>query len=772
MQRYIRFIIRFRAVVLALIVLITILSVWSVSRGVIATSMYVFLGENPKYERFLQLTREFTNDEVIVVAFEDDQLLSRSTLERLKRVVREIEKIPEVAAVGSILDAKQVRRVEGVLKIESYADKALERPERAGEILSELRSDSLAKGLVISEDGKNSAVLIELTTDEDRTTELYPALIDLIIGIFEQNGFDRSRLHRTGMIAVVAEVIKQTMFNIRRLFPIVCVVLLVTVFIMFRRFWPVAITAAVAFIAVIWTMGIAVAVFKEINILMGMAPIFIMIISFSDVIHMCSSYLLELSRGEEKDRAIEKSASEVGVACFFTSLTTFVGFVSVALIPTPLSRQLGIVLGTGVALALLIAMTLTPIIFSLMKAPKPWRTGATSRVQDLLDSALVFTSRLTRRRPWAIVTFFAALLALSIAGMTRFRFEANFVNRFSEETQIRKDERYFSEHFAGANYLSVFINAREPGGLLDPVVLSKVSAFQDALKEIPEVDKVVSFVDLIKTAHRVLQPDKAEVNPVPEDRSTIGQYLFLFEMADEEGLERMIDAERETMILAVHIEKDGVIATFEVGEKVEAAAESILGDDVRAEIMGLNYLLGQWWDEVKLGQEKGLIFAFLSILVMMVIVLRSIPSGLWSMLPNTIPLLSLAGYLGWFWDEVDTDTVMVFMVAIGIAVDDTIHFLMRYRIELGRTDDVSEAVDRTFHYSGRAIVITSVIIVFGFAPFSLSAYFTTNNMGTLLPACLVVALAADLLLVPALITLGAFRFGRGREKTEHDGGWK
>ena len=133
-----------------------------------------------------------------------------------------------------------------------------------------------------------------------------------------------------------------------------------------------------------------------------------------------------------------------------------------------------------------------------------------------------------------------------------------------------------------------------------------------------------------------------------------------------------------------------------------------------------------------------------------------------------IPLVLLMGYLGWFWDKVDTDAIIAAMVAIGIGVDDTIHFLMRYRRELRAGRDVAAAVEGAFHYSGRAIIITSIILVLGFAPFAVSDYFTTHMMGTLLPGCLAAALATDLFLLPAMIRLGLFRFGtRAQPVTRH-----
>ena len=128
------------------------------------------------------------------------------------------------------------------------------------------------------------------------------------------------------------------------------------------------------------------------------------------------------------------------------------------------------------------------------------------------------------------------------------------------------------------------------------------------------------------------------------------------------------------------------------------------------------------------------------------------------MLPNILPLLLLGGYLGWFWDYVDPDVFMVAIIAIGISVDDTIHFLFRFRFERERTKEISIALDRTFHFSGRAIIITSVILVAGFAPFAMADYFLVKNLGTLLPATLVAAMVTDILLIPAMIKLGAFQF--------------
>ena len=184
----------------------------------------------------------------------------------------------------------------------------------------------------------------------------------------------------------------------------------------------------------------------------------------------------------------------------------------------------------------------------------------------------------------------------------------------------------------------------------------------------------------------------------------------------------------------------------------------MLGGGVEVEANALLSLLGWWLDELIDGQRTGIGVSMLVIAVMMVLGFRSLKVGLISMIPNVLPLLYLGGAVGLAYDGVDSDTLIIAMLAIGIGVDDTIHFLMRLKTEMRRTADVQAALTRTFTFAGRAIVITTLILVAGFAPFALSDYYSIWTMGTMLPGVLIAALVADLLLVPALVKVGAIRF--------------
>jgi predicted RND superfamily exporter protein len=261
------------------------------------------------------------------------------------------------------------------------------------------------------------------------------------------------------------------------------------------------------------------------------------------------------------------------------------------------------------------------------------------------------------------------------------------------------------------------------------------------------------MVDLIGSIDREMNAEG-----VPFSRQLLFQYLELFQMGGGEDLERMVDFERKSTRMAVRLSDNAVRATYAVGRQVHALGEEILEPAAKVEVNGMTYLLGGFLDSIIIGQRNGLLLAFVVIILMMILWLWSLRVGLLSILPNFIPILALAGLVGLRWDTVDSDVIGVAMIAIGIGVDDTIHFLVRLKFESRRTGDTVWALERTFHFTGRAIVITTVILAVGFMPFAMSDYFTINMFGVLIPFTLMMALLADILLVPAMAKLGWLRF--------------
>ena len=745
-----RFVLRHRVAVLIVCGLITAASLAGASRMVIASSIGgLFLGEVPEYAAYLERARSFGNDEAFVVAYEHPDPLDPAALDALEGVVDALQASPDVARVTSLLDAVQVRRDRGSLVIEPYTDIA--RREGGPEARRRLLADPRYAGTVLASDGLAGALLVELTVDPLRPVERGPLLVGSALDELEAAGFARAGLHRAGDPAVIAEVMKESYRSISRLFPLSALALLAIVLLLFGRLAPAGMAMGIGLISVAWTVGFNSVLTRDFSIFAALVPAVVLTVAFSDIVHLWSAYLLELRAGKPKDEAILAVSREVGAACLLTSATTGLGFLSLAAVPTPMSRQLGLVLGFGVCVALLLAVTLVPVALSYMKTPE---LDENDRVHGFVDGLVRRCSDLSTRHARAVLAVFAlALVPLGI-GASRFELEADFAQRFSADHSLRVDQRWFEERFAGASTLEVFVEAKRAGGILDSALFARIAAFQDELTGLDSVDRAVSAVDAVQAAHGAM----TGLTGVPEAPGAVPQHLLLLEVADAERAGAMLDSwldfDRTVMRMQLRTTEHGFLAAGTLGERIAALGQERLGDAATVEVTGLAYLLGWSFNKITEGQRNALLLSFGLIAILMALGLRSLRLGLISMLPNLLPLCALVAYAGFRWDTVDTDIVIVCVMALGIGVDDTIHFLMRYRVESERGDGRDAALQRTFGFAGRGIVMTTVILCFGFGPFALSSYFTIHLLGTALPGVLIVALIADLLLVPAMIEVG------------------
>jgi predicted RND superfamily exporter protein len=750
LERTFRFVLRHRVAVVVLCALITVASLLSASRMVIASSIGgLFLGEVPEYAAYLERAELFGNDEAFVVAYEESAPLSPEALQRLESVVETLEAWPDVASVTSLLDAVDIRREDGGMVVEAYADIA--REVGAAEALRRLAADPRYAGTVLAEDGGAAAILVEFTVDPLRPVERGPILVGDTLDVLVAAGFDREGLHRAGDPAVIAAVMEESYRSVSRLFPLSALALLGIVLLLFGRLAPAAMAMGIGVITVIWTVGFNSLLTREFSIFAALVPAVILTVAFSDIVHLWSAYLIELRAGKPKEEAIIAVSGEVGSACLLTSATTGIGFLSMATIPTPVSRQLGLVLGFGVVVALLLAVTLVPIAMSWMKTPD---FQGNARVHRWLDRVVEGCADLSTRHARSILLVFALLLIPLSVGVSRFNLEADFAKRFSEDHPLNVDQRWFEERFAGASTLEVFVEANEKGGAMNVDFFGRVAALQEEIAALPRVDRVFSVVDVIRAAHGAMTGEFA----VPTGRNSIPQHLLLLEMSapdrTEKMLDRWLDFDRTIMRMQIRTTEHGFLATGKMGLAIEELAQERMGDAATVEVTGLAYLLGSSFNKITEGQRNALILSFVLIALLMSLGLRSLRVGLISMIPNLLPLFVLIAYAGFRWDSTDTDIVIVCVMAIGIGVDDTIHFLMRYRVESARASSRSDALRRTFRFAGRGIVMTTVILSVGFLPFAFSGYFTVQLLGTALPGVLIVALLADLLLVPAMVEVG------------------
>jgi uncharacterized protein len=754
MERYIRFVLRRRVAVLVFCAILTGVLGYALTGAQMETSLgRMFLGEDPRFERYRELAARFGTDEVLAIGIEDPALFEAAGQERLRATVAALESQDAVLKVSSLLDAYYLE--PGLIpQPVSYLDAARDDPSRIPELRERLARDP--SGLLLGRGGEAMAILVELSPKSTGKAEGIPELVSSVLEDCRSR-YPSENVHPAGTPSLVAEMFSELFRAITITTPLVALCLLGTVWLLFGRLWPAGVSLSVAGVAVIWTLGVGVLIEPNQNIMTASVPAVILIISFSDIVHLCSAYLLELGKdpAPSKEEAIVASATEVGRACLFTSVTTFVGFICLAFLPVPVFRILGIVLGLGVGVALLLAVTLVPILFSYLPAPPPLRAGpVTERVQGGLDRLLAGCQSLALSRPWLVNLSFIALSGLAIWGTWGLAIETDFKARLSEDNQARQDSEWFQQTFVTSDAIQVYLKPPSPADLDDPAWLSRLATFRDEAEALEGVERVTSVLDVIEQVDHALPGTKQE--RFPSDPARVAGVMRLLSLS-RERLRPLVDHERGRMRILVHPKGTGMRDIAETGRQVQELGAKHLGSGTEIESSGLLALFGSFLDTVVKAQKEGLLISCFTIALLMVIGLRSLRAGVLSMLPNLLPLGVLTGCLGLLWDRVDSDAFALTYIALGIGVDDTIHFLVRYRIE-SRRHEAREALRRTFSFAGRGIVMTTLILSCGFLPFLLSDYFFMRMLGGLLPLCFLVALAADLLWIPALSRLGWIRF--------------
>ncbi len=756
MARYIKFVLNNRLQVALLLGLVTVFSIYAISQASLGTSFgEQLLGGQPGYSEYLELIDEFGNDEVIIVGVRDPDFLTDQGQKRLRMASDRIESLPFVARVSTVLDAMEISSDGDTLTVSKYSDEVVGRPERIKEAIDSIMKDDFSSGLLLSTDGTKIAIIVELEVDPLRPMEESPRFVEEILLQITESGYGREELHSAGFLVAAAESMREMEFNTTTLFPTVALILLLVVWLLFGRFWPAMLSLFVSIIAVIWMGGFLTLISPKIHALVSISPPVMLVVAFSDVVHLVSAYLTNIGTGGSKEEAISSSSTEVGTACMWTSATTFVGFSSIAFSSDNTSQQLGLALGFGVAAALFVAVTITPILFSIMPRPRALRKGHTARIHARLDRLLDMTRGLGLGHPKKIVFLFGILATFGLAGLAFVDLDADFSKRFDESNSLTIDSKWFAENFSGTNTVELYVSDPEGGTVIRHEILRAVMDLQKDAEGLLSVDSAVSVVDLVKDIHAVM--DRDSVSDLPRNPNLLAQYLLLFESSDEGGLDGLMDFDRKTLRVAVRVNDGGARAIAKAGNDILQLASDRY-PEISVKASGLVFVLGNAFERILGGQIIGLMVTFALITLMMIIGLRSVRTGVLSMIPNLLPVLTIWGVVGFFMGQVDSDVIIVLLIAIGIGVDDTIHFTMRYRIE--NDSGSEEPLRRTFAFSGRAIIMTTIILVFGFLPCSSTGFVTTRMLGTLLPLALIVALLSDLLLVTAMIRLGWMFPGR------------
>jgi predicted RND superfamily exporter protein len=528
-----------------------------------------------------------------------------------------------------------------------------------------------------------------------------------------------------------------------------CALLLLLFFRSWRVMW---ICLGVVAVSVIWSFGAMELLDYRITLLQSVIAPLIIVTGVPNCVFLINAYHYEYMHHRNKVKALQRVISRVGAAAFMTNATTAVGFTTFCLTYSDTLKEFGWVATIGIMVLWALSMLLIPILFSYMPPPKPRHLSHLDR--KWLDRSVEWIVKTGKTQRPLIYSLTAIMTVFAVWGLTRLKDESRIVDDLPEDHPVLTDLRFFEANFHGVMPLEVVIDTRKKGGALKDATLKRIDQLQDTLATYPEFSRPLSITDAVKfTKQAFYGGDPARFELLNStDKTFILPYVE--NASANKGMARaFMDSTRRTTRVTVQMADVGTTRMEELMAKLRVQTDSIFETDkydVTFTGTSVVFLKGSGYLVSNL--ITSLFWAIVLIVVLMALLFNSLRILVVSLIPNLIPLLFTAGIMGFLQIPIKPSTMLVFGIALGIAVDNAIHFLARYRLELKLSGhDLAKSVDRATREVSVGIIYTSVVLLAGFCMFALSRFGGIQAMGILTSLTLLVAMLTNLFVLPALL---------------------
>lgn len=742
-------VVRYRWIIIVLTIGVALVAGSGATRLAFDNDYRIFFSdENPQLQAFEKLQRTYTkiDNVMFVVGAHGDEIFTPEILDGIETLTAEAWKLPYVLRVDAVTNYQHTTATEEDLVVADLVEGAasLTDEDLRAALRVALEEPSL-RGRLVSEDGSYTGVNVTFQMPEKSMDEVPTAVAaarELAARIEAEYPVD---IHLTGTVVLNNAFFEASMRDMITLVPIMYVIIFLVAYFLTRSVSATIGTMIVLFLSVITGMGIAGWIGIKLTPPSSAAPTIIMTLAVADSIHIMMTLLAQMRRGTGKRAAVKESVRQNLQPVILTSVTTAVGFLSLNFSDSPPFAHLGNITAIGVMAALFYSVTFFPAYLSVVSV-RPRKSFG--EFGGALDRLSLFVTRRSRS-----ILAGSLLVALPvIAFLPSNDLNDDFVGYFEKGTTFRTAVDYTTDNLTGVYQLQYSLDSGENNGVSKPEFLAKVAAFTNWLRTQPEVRQVNSISDTFKRLNRNLHGDDPAYYRLPETRELAAQYLLLYELSLPYGLDlnNQLNVDKSATQIVATLDNMSSRELREIAQR----GENWLAQNVGLSATGIGpAVMFAYISERNIkSMLGGTLVAVLIISGILIFTLRSLRLGLLSLVPNLLPAAMAFGLWGILRGEVNMAVSMVSGMTLGIVVDDTVHFLSKYlrgRREKGLAP--AQAARYAFSNVGRAIVVTTIILVAGFTVLAQSSFALNSYMATLTAIAIVFALLADLLLLPALL---------------------
>ncbi len=697
-----------------------------------------------------QVKEEFgLSDFIAVGVVDEDGAFNEELLANVYNIIEEVQDIDGVIA-DDILAPSTVDDIQqdgGMLTVKTLMEEEPEDDKEAQFILSRIKDNPILRGKLASDNGKAIAMFIPIES-KDMSHRIAGEIQTII------DKYSTGEEYFIAGLPVAEDSFGSEMFRQMAVSaPMAGAIIFILMLVFFRKVKIVIPPMIVAVVSVIWAMGLLIATGNTVHIMSSMIPIFLIPIAVLSSIHIISEFHDRYQKYKHKKTTIRNTISELFIPILFTTITTMVGFISLALTPIPPVRVFGIFVAFGILVAWFLSITLNPA-FAVLISDKTLRNfGKIKETKTLLTRALHVVRDITWKYYKAILVTSAAVVVASAIGLSLIVVNDNPVKWFKKSHPLRVADVTLNKHLAGTYMNYLVFESDEPDMMKDPEVLTYIEKFQRHLEENRIVGATTGLPDVVKKVrYELFGGDKSKF-ALPDDQNEIAQNLFLFEISggDPEDLFKFVTSDYAKTNLWVQMkEGDNRSVQSVVDDADEFMAKNPLPAGIEAHWAGLPYVNIVWQEKMVGGMRSALLSSFAVVFIMMAFLFRSPLLGLISMLPLTITIMAIYGAIGYIGKPYDMPIAVLSSLTLGLSIDFAIHFIKRSKYIHKRTGDFNLTFQEIFEGLGRAIGRNVLVIAIGFVPMFFSTLVPYVTVGSFFFAIMMVSGAVTMFLLPSI----------------------
>jgi predicted RND superfamily exporter protein len=751
MKNYIAFLKKFRWFIAIGIPLIVFALASNLKHVEMDGSYRIWFGEDSKiltdYDDF---RKTFGNDDGVVIVFKDPNgIFNKKALSSIDRITQALWKTKYIARVDSLTNYQYVHTNPDEpddIVVEDF----IQNIDKASSSYFENRkqiatSDPLVVDAFISKDGTTTMISARLTPkvndQSDKSLEIMGYLNKILAPEIAQTGY---KYWINGGPALNEAFVVIGTNDATTFTPLVLLASMILLLFLFRRVSGSLIPIAVVIFTFLTVLAVQVLLGYKLNNFTANLPVFVVAIGIADAVHIYSVWLTHKQEGDDNEYAVLKSMQKNFLPIFLTSLTTAIGFATLTISEVIPILTLGIATASGAVLAFIISIVWMPAILLLLKKPIKAHLVEATKAKEPLGYGKFIVANSKK-----IVIITIAIFILLSLGLFQVKVDSNTIRYFDKEVEIRQSTEFMMKNLTGPMAYEIVVDSGVKDGIKNPKFMKTVEKFyQEFQSTYPEVRHLASLIDTVKRFNKIVDGK----DEIPNSQNLIAQYLLLYSLSLPQGMEINDKMDINEQKLRVTGQVD-IVDTSKDLEMMAYIEEWWAKTEYSATIQGQTAMFAYMQKDVTDTLIYSLSLAIFLVTLIMFFIFRRI-SILWVfILPNILPVILVVGLMGWIGISIDIGVAIAGAIIIGVAVDDTIHFLVKYFDARKRGLHMEETFDEVLRYAGKAILFTTIILSVSFSLFAFSNFSPNQNFGIVTAFALLVALVIDLLLLPALLSL-------------------